>query len=323
MLLVVAREFRLSDSCKERIVDDLHEPVESAHEDHGDGVCDQHAHKIRAYFAEGLPVPVLLPFCPNLLHSGFGHIPPVKHTVTGEDMNRRSATKALATVLAASLTLSLAACGGSSSKSSDGKKASHPSTASQARAIVSGTTTYTIDPGAAARLKAAGVTLTPTAPGKGTPTTIVVPANGGRIVVKSLIGSVHSAVGLTFAKGATKVTFTNVAFNTESRKVTGNYNGNRIAIFQLRLKNLATGKGADAAIVATGINLVYARGAVALVNKTLKVNALKTKQAFGTATFTVVAKKTSAASTTKKTKKTKSKKKTSSTTTTTTTTSTK
>ena len=237
-------------------------------------------------------------------------------------MNRRSATKALATVLAAALTLSLAACGGSSSQSTSSQKASRPSTASQARAIVSGSTTYTINPGAAARLKAAGVTITPTAPGKGTATTLVVPANGGRIVVKSLIGSVHSAAGLTFAKGAAKVTFTNVAFNTESRKVTGNYNGNRIAIFQIRLKNLATGKGPDAAIVGTGINLVYARGAVALVNKTLKVNALKTKQTFGTATFTVVAKKTSAASTTKKTKKTKSKKKkkTSSTTSSTTTT---
>jgi len=169
------------------------------------------------------------------------------------------------------------------------------------------------------------VTITPTAPGKGTATTLVVPANGGRIVVKSLIGSVHSAVGLTFAKGATKVTFTNVAFNTESRKVTGDFKGNRIAIFQIRLKNLAAGKGKDAAIVGTGINLVYARGAVALVNKTLKVNALKTKQIFGTATFTVVAAKSGSAATTKKTTKKHHKKKSSSTTssTTTTTTSTK
>lgn len=222
-------------------------------------------------------------------------------------MNRRSATTATITALAAALTLSLAACGGSDSKSSNEKKSSRPSTAAQARTIVSGATTFTPDPAAVARFKAVGVTVTPTAPGKATATTVVIPANGGRIVVKSLIGSVHSAAGLTFAKGADKVTFENLAFNTESRKVTGSYKGNRIAVFQMKLKNLAAGKGTDGAIVATGIDLVFARGAVAIVNKALKVNVLKTKQAYGSATFTVVAKKSgSSASSSKKSSKKKS-----------------
>lgn len=233
-------------------------------------------------------------------------------------MNRRSATKATVTALATALVLSLAACGGSDSKSSTDKKASHPSTAAQARAIVSGTTTFTPDPAAVARFKAVGVTVTPTAPGKATATTIELPANGGRIVVKSLIGSVHSAAGLTFAKGPTKVTFENLAFNTESRKVTGSYKGNRIAVFQMKLKNLAAGKGKDSAIVATGIDLVFARGAVAVVNKALKVNVLKTKQAYGSATFTVVAKKAGASSKKKHSSKKKSSSTTSKSTTTTT-----
>ena len=217
-------------------------------------------------------------------------------------MNRRSAKMATVTAIATALTLSLAACGGSDSKSSSSdKKGSHPSTAAQARTIVSGTTTFTPDPAAVARFKAVGVTVTPTAPGKATATTLVIPANGGRIVVKSLIGSVHSAAGITFAKGPTKVTFEKLAFNTESRKVTGSYKGNRIAVFQMKLKNLAAGKSKDGAIVATGIDLVFARGAVAVVNKALKVNVLKTKQAYGSATFTVIAKKsTSAASSSKK-----------------------
>jgi len=231
-------------------------------------------------------------------------------------MNRRSANTAVVTAVAAALTLSLAACGGSDSTPDSTAKAKHPSTASQARAIVSGATTFTPDPSAIARLKAAGVTVKPSAPGKATATTIVIPANGGRIVVKSLIGSVHSAVGLTFAKGASKVTFENLAVNTESRKVTGSYKGNRIAVFQLRLVNMAAGKGADSAVVATGLKLVYARAAASIVNSVLKVNVLKAKQPFGKATFTVVAKKTgSSASDSSKKKKKKSSKKSTTTTT--------
>ena len=238
-------------------------------------------------------------------------------------MNRRSASKATATALATALVLSLAACGGSDSKSSStDKKNSRPSTAAQARTILSGATTFTPDPAAVARLKAAGVTLTPTAPGKATATTVVIPANGGRIVVKSLIGSVHSSAGLTFAKGPSKVVFEKLAFNTESRKVTGSYKGNRIAVFQMKLKNLAAGKGKDGAIVATGIDLVYARGAVAVVNKALKVNALKTKQTYGSATFTVVAKKAGSAAATSKKKHSKKKSSSSTSKSTTTTTST-
>ena len=219
-------------------------------------------------------------------------------------MNRRSANTAMATAIATALALSLAACGGSDSKSSK-SKSKQPSTAAQSRAIVSGTTTFTPDPTAIGRLKAAGVTVKPTAPGKATATTIVIPSNGGRIVVKSLIGSVHSAVGLTFAKGASKVTFENLAVNTESRKVTGSYKGNRIAVFQLRLMDMQAGKGAESAVVATGLKLVYARGAASIINTALKVNVLKAKQTFGKATFTVVAKKTgsSAADSSKKKKK--------------------
>jgi hypothetical protein len=112
-------------------------------------------------------------------------------------------------------------------------------------------------------------------------------------------------VGLTFAKGASKVTFENLAVNTESRKVTGSYKGNRIAVFQLRLMDMQAGKGADSAVVATGLKLVYARGAASIINTALKVNVLKAKQSFGKATFTVVAKKTgsSAADSGKKKKK--------------------
>ena len=293
--------------------------MKAAHIGNGERVGNQHALAIRPNVADGVPLEEIGAIWTNLQASGVDHILPVKHTVTGEDMNRRSATPALVTVLAAALTLSLAACGGSDTNTTK-KKSSRPSTAAQARGIVSGATTFTPNPAAIAKLKAAGVVVTPTAPGTATATTIVLPAEGGRIVVKSLIGSIHSGAGLTFAKGPTKVTFENLAFNTESRKVTGSYKGNRIAVFQMKLKNLTTAKSKTGALVGSKIDLVYSRGAVAVVNKALNVTVMKTKNVFGTATFTVVAKKSGS---TASKKKTKSKKKTSSTTTTTTTTSTK
>lgn len=217
-------------------------------------------------------------------------------------MTRSFGTKAGALIAAGALATGLAACGDSSSSSTK-KAASKPSTGAQSRTIVSGVSVYTPDPAAQAALKKAGVTLTPSGTGvKASATAFEIPATGGRIVVKSLVGSVHSGSSLTFAKGAQKVTFTDIALNTESRKVTGNYKGKRIAVFQLRLNNLSAAKNKQGALVGSKIGVVYARGAVALVNKTLGVSVLKTKQTYGTVTFTVVARK-STGSTSKKSKK--------------------
>ena len=207
----------------------------------------------------------------------------------------RTRTSIIAGVTALVLTAGLTACGGSSKTTTSTSK-SKPSTSAQARTIVGGSTTLTINPGTAAKLKAAGITVVPSAPGKVAAGAAVLPADGGRIIVKSLIGSVHSSAGLTFQKGASKVVFENVAVNTESRKITGSYTAKgakspvRIAIYQMRLKGLTSAKGKNGALVAKQIDLVLARGAVALLNTGLNVKIFRNKQPFGTASFTVVTK---------------------------------
>ncbi|CAB4881316.1 MAG: hypothetical protein F2799_07310 [Actinobacteria bacterium] len=231
-------------------------------------------------------------------------------------MTLRIGFKTVTALLTASLVVGLTACGGSSKSTTSTSKAK-PTTAAQSRTITSGSITLAINPGTASKLKAAGVKVVPEGTGRTVASAAVLPAVGGRIVTKSLIGSVHTAASLTFAQGSKKVTFTNVALNTESRKITGSYKKTRVAIYQLRLKSLTRTVNKDGALVGSKISVVLSSSAASILNKALGVTVFRGKQPFGTATFRAMTKSKSSKKKSSS-KKSSTKKKSSSTTTTTT-----
>ena len=210
-------------------------------------------------------------------------------------MTSRLGLSSAGTGLALVAVAGLVACGGSSSSSKSTTSSAH-SAANEARVVTTGKATLLINPGTVQKIKAAGVTVSPTKPGTVAAGAAVLPASGGRMVTKTLVGSVHTGAGLVFAKGAKKVQFSNIAVNTQTRKVTGSYNGHRISLYQMRLSKMVHGANKNGQVSASAITLVLAKTAATVLNKQLGVTVFRHKQPFGTVAFTVVtiSKKTAA-----------------------------
>ena len=129
----------------------------------------------------------------------------------------------------AAAAVGVAACGSSSSSSttstSAAAKSSSTTTATSTSApatVVGHSTVVTVNPAITAELKKAGITVAAVAPAttKTHNTILTFPANGGQIVVATVVGTVDDTGGLTFSHNGKSAKLTNFTVDTSTKQVT-------------------------------------------------------------------------------------------------------
>jgi hypothetical protein len=200
----------------------------------------------------------------------------------------------------AAAAVGVAACGSSSSSSTASssvaaKSSSMTTTATSASApatVVGHSTVVTVNPATTAELKKAGITVAAVAPAttKTHNTIITFPANGGQIVVATVVGTVDDNGGLTFSHNGKSVKLTSFIVDTSTKQLTAELGAQRVAIFELNLASLKRASGPHGTVVASDIKLTVTSQAASDLNSGLGVSTFKGGQNFGIVTLTVAVK---------------------------------
>jgi hypothetical protein len=200
----------------------------------------------------------------------------------------------------AAAAVGVAACGSSSSSStasssfaakSSGTTSTTPATSAPAT-VVGHSTVVTVNPAVTAELKKAGITVAAVAPAttKTHNTILTFPANGGQIVVATVVGTVDDTGGLTFSHDGKSVKLTSFIVDTSTKQLTAEAGGKRVAIFDLNLASLKRASGPHATVVASDIKLTVTPQVASALNSGLGVSTFKGGHTFGTVTLTVAVK---------------------------------
>lgn len=202
-------------------------------------------------------------------------------------MNRRSATVSAIAMAA----LLAAGCGGGDSGSKPEKKKSSPG--AEAKVVVGGAVAVKPNGKTIVKMKSNGIVMGATRGSKRTGTNVSVGATGGEIVSATAIGFVRTGGGVVFQRGAAQVAFTDLAFSTRKRTVTGTHNGKRMILFQLRVQNIDHETNSKGGLRATGLGVSLTGKSAALINQGLKTNIFSKRTSFGTIVIAVSLRKKS------------------------------
>jgi hypothetical protein len=192
-----------------------------------------------------------------------------------------------ATALAASVTLA----GGTAVASG-----THHTTTKQAASttyvvLKGGATTLALDPGTAAALTSAGISVAPASEARVRPSGVAFPIQGGLINAKTLSGRITHSGGLTFSAGGKDLTIRDFTVNTAKKTLTAYVDqvGARLTVLDLRLGRAKVNVTARHTTI-SNVKAVLSDGAASALNAYYATNLFSGGLKIGTATVSASSK---------------------------------
>ena len=152
-------------------------------------------------------------------------------------------------------------------------------------AFAGGATSLALDPGTAQALTTLGVSAGPAAPATANPNgSLSFPISGGKVDAESLAGTITHTGGITFARGATRLTVTDFIIDTApDPELTALAGGSRIDLLSLDLSGLERSLDGREVTLSGVVGRLTAPAAAAL-NQTFGTSAFREGLTIGTAT---------------------------------------